>query len=130
MTAPFPSLVRFYVTSLYGIAGIRRAGPARPKADIKKILKTIGIAVLAALVVGDVGVIFGAMNFATYEALKPAGLQGFLLLNAATTTSLLVFMIGFITALSTYCASRAETYLLALPIAPRPLLAAKMIMVY
>jgi ABC-2 type transport system permease protein len=125
MTSPFPSLVRFYVRSVYGLSGAKRTAPG-----VKKTLKTAGIALLVLLVVADIGVIFVAMNLSMYEALKPAGLQGLLLLNAATSAALVVFVLGFVTALSTYCMSQAETALLALPIAPRALLGAKLIMVY
>jgi len=131
MRAPFPSLVRFYVRALYGLSG---SGSARSdsggKAAAKRTLKAVGIALLAALVVGDVLVLFVTMDLAMYEALKPAGLQGLLVLNATTTASCIVFLLGFITALSTYCMSQAETSILALPVKPRHLLGAKMIIVY
>jgi ABC-2 type transport system permease protein len=129
MTAPFPSLIRFYVLSLYAPArsALRLRGPA-PSA--KKIAKTIGIVLLAALLAADIGSIFVMMNLTMYAALKPAGLQALLLLNAATTASALVFILGFLTAISTYCMSAADINLLAMPIRGRSLLGAKMAMVY
>lgn len=129
MTAPFPSLVRFLVLSLYAPAR-RAAGAAGAKPSAKRIAKTVGIVLLGLLLAGDVGSIFVMMNLTMYEALKPAGLQGLLLLNAATTASALVFILGFLTAISTYCMSAADSGLLALPLRGRSLLGAKMIMVY
>jgi ABC-2 type transport system permease protein len=85
---------------------------------------------LALFVVGDIGTLFVFMNLSMYAALKPVGLQGLLLLNASIMGALIVFVIGFFTALSTYCASKADVSLLALPIDGRSLLGAKMIMVY
>lgn len=124
MTSPFPSLVLFYVRSVYGLSSRKR------ERGLKGALKAIGIAVLVLLVAADLAVLFFAMDLAMYEALKPAGLQGLLLLNTATTASLIVFTLGFMTALSTYHMSQAETALLALPVKPRHLLGAKMAMVY
>ena len=129
MTAPFPSLVRLYILSLYAPAR-RSDGAKAAKPSAKKIAKTIGIAFLAVLLAGDIGSIFVAMNLTMYAALKPAGLQGLLLLNAATTASAFVFILGFLTAISTYCMSQADSGLLALPIRGRSLLGAKMAMVY
>lgn len=129
MTAPFPSLVRFYVLSFFpSPRGARGAAAAKPSA--KRIAKTVGIALLALLVAADVGGIFVAMNLAMYSALKPAGLQDLLLLNAATTASALVFVMGFLTAVSTYCMSAADSSLLSMPLRGRSLLGAKMVMVY
>ncbi len=124
MTAPFPSLVRFYAKTFYGLGGAQRAS------GIKGILKKVGIAVLAVVVVADVSVIFVGMYLAMYKALKSVGLEDLLLLNAATTASMIVFVLGFVTALSTYYLSQAESALLAMPIKPRHLLGAKMISVY
>ncbi len=124
MTAPFPSLVLFYIRSVYGLSSRKR------ERGLKGALKAIGIAALVLLVAADLAVLFFAMDLAMYEALKPAGLQGLLLLNTATTASLIVFTLGFMTALSTYHMSQAETALLALPVKPRHLLGAKMAMVY
>jgi ABC-2 type transport system permease protein len=130
MTAPFWSLVRFVVVSTYAPSrrGARRA--LGSKRSPKALAKAIGIGALALLVVGDLGTVFAMMNLTMYKALKPAGLQGLLLLNASIMGALLVFVVGFLTALSTYCASKADTSLLALPIEGRSLLGAKMIMVY
>jgi ABC-2 type transport system permease protein len=129
MTAPFPSLLKFYVLSLYAPArGAPAAAAAKPSA--KKVAKTLGIALLAILLTADVGSIFVAMNLSMYEALKPAGLQGLLLLNASITASALVLVLGFLTALSTYYMSQADSGLLALPLRGRSLLGAKMALVF
>jgi ABC-2 type transport system permease protein len=128
MTATFPGLVRFYVLSNY--APSKRDGAPRSKPTAKKIAKTAGIALLALLLVADIGSIFVMMNLTMYSALKPAGLQGLMLLNAATAASAFVFVLGFLTAISTYCMSAADIGLLAMPIRGRELLGAKMAMVY
>jgi ABC-2 type transport system permease protein len=129
MTAPFLSLVRFYALSVYGPA--RRSAAARSaRPSAKKIAKTIGIGLLALLLVADIGSIFVMMNLTMYGALKPAGLQALLLLNAATSASALVFILGFLTAISTYCMSAADSGLLAMPIEGSSLLGSKMALVY
>jgi len=127
MTAPFPSLVRFYVLSLYAPA---RRGAARAKSSAARFAKTAGILLLALFLVADIGSIFVMMNLGMYNALKPAGLQALMLLNAATTASAMVFILGFLTAISTYCMTAADSGLLALPIPGRSLLGAKMALVY
>jgi ABC-2 type transport system permease protein len=128
VTGPFASLVKFYVISLYAPA--RSARPKGSKLQFKTVAKRIGIALLAILLAADVGFIFVAMNLAMYSALKSAGLQSLMLLNAATTASALVFILGFMTAISTYCMSQADQGLIAMPIRGRSLLGAKMAMVY
>jgi ABC-2 type transport system permease protein len=140
MRAQFPSLLRFYVLSTYGLRGRRTAAsgevptaaeaPAGIKPSAKEVAKAIGIAALAILVVGDIGGIFFATNHAMYQALKTQGLQGLLILNSSITASFLVFFLGFATALSTYTFSTAESYLLSLPVRPRHLLGAKIVTVY
>jgi len=119
MTSPFPSLVRFYALTAYA-----------PSKRGAQNAKTVGIAALAVFVVADICGVYGYMNWATYTALKSAGMQGLMLLNATITAALLVFVVSFLTALSTYCASKADTNMLALPIKGRDLLGAKMAMVY
>lgn len=144
MKAQFPSLVRFYVISTYGLRGNPRGGapsapareegragtPMKARSRAKAVAKTIGIAALAVLLAADIGGVFFAQNWAMYRALKTAGLQGLLILNATTTASLLVFFLGFATALSTYTMSTAESFLLSLPVRPRHLLGAKICTVY
>lgn len=138
MRAPFPSLLRFYVASFYGLPGkTRRSGgdegqPAtRGKGNgARSTMRSVGIALLVFLLAGDIVALFSAMDLAMYAALKPLGLQGLLLLNAITTASLFVFVLGFVAALSTYYLSGAETALLALPLKPRHLLGAKIASVY
>lgn len=129
MTPPFASLVRFYATSLY--APVRRAAGAKgARPSAKKVAKAIGMCLLVLLLAADIGSVFVMMNLTAYEALKPAGLQDLLLLNATTTASALVFVLGFLTAVSTYCMSASDTALLAMPIRGSSLLGAKMAMVY
>lgn len=95
------------------------------KAQAKAVAKAVGIALLALLVTADIGGIFFMTNWAMYRALKPEGLQGLLILNSAMSASLLVFILGFATALSTYCLSSAETLMLTLPARPSHVLGAK-----
>lgn len=126
MTAPFPSLVRLYLRSFYGLrplSELKKAGP-------KSILKAVGIVLLALFVIADLGFLFVLSNLTMYDALAPYGLQGLLLLNAATSAALVVFVFGFVMALSTYSLSAAEDSLLALPLDPRAFLGAKLIVVY
>jgi len=129
MTSPFPSLVRFYVLTVYAPAkrGARKEG-ARP--DAKQIARKFGIAALVLLSVGPVVGLYAYMSVMSYDALKGAGLQGLTLLNASISATMLAFVLCFLTAISTYCSSKADTNMLALPIEGRKLLGAKMAMVY
>ena len=139
MRAAFPSLLRFSVLATYGLKG-RGAkdegaikpllGQKRNAVTFKSVAKTAGIAILVVLLVADFVVLFFGTNWAMYQALKPVGLQGLLILNAAMTASFLVFFIGFATALSTYCLSSGESLLLSLPLKPKHLLGAKIVTVY
>jgi len=124
MRSPFPSLALFYAKSLYGL------GAPRASRGLKGVLKALGIAALVLLVVGDISVLFFTTDLGLYNALKPTGRQSLLLLHASTTASLIVLVLGLLTALSTYFMSQAETALLSLPIKPRHLLGAKLGAVY
>ncbi|MBL8968423.1 MAG: hypothetical protein JNG85_15565, partial [Spirochaetaceae bacterium] len=152
MHRPFASLALFYVRSVYGLPDFARrrrgprgaaavpaaraapadpaAAPAAKRAAAKRALKSIGVGLLFLLVAADLAALFGAGYASMYAALKPAGLQSLLLLNAATSASMFLFVIGFVTAISTYYLSQAEAGLLALPIPPRVLLGGKLAMVY
>lgn len=125
MRAPFASLVRLSVLTSYGLGGGAKAQRG-PKAFLKKL----GIGLLAFLVSADFIFLFAMTDIASYGALKPLGLQSLLLLNAAVSASLIVFVMGFLTALSTYCLSPAESLFLALPLRPRHLLGSKFASVY
>jgi ABC-2 type transport system permease protein len=157
MRARFASLLRFSILSLYGLrgSGVLKRGEAvsaasdvvgasgeghnadgkagdgsSSKAQAKAVAKAVGIALLALLVTADIGGIFFMTNWAMYRALKPEGLQGLLILNSAMSASLLVFILGFATALSTYCLSSAETLMLTLPARPSHVLGAKIATIY
>lgn len=129
MTAAFPSLVRFYVLSVYAPAkrGARGAG-ARPTA--KEAAKKLGIGLLFLVSFGQIVGLYAYISVSSYDALKGAGLQSLTLLNASISATVLAFVLCFLTALSTYCSSKADTNMLALPIRGRDLLGAKMAMVY
>jgi ABC-2 type transport system permease protein len=133
MTAPFASLVRFNVLSVYAPArrGAKRAGAKVPAKKVAKdAAKTVGILLLVLICAGQVVGLYGYMSFQSYKALKGAGMQGLVLLNSATSATLVAIVLCFLTALSTYCSSKADTNMLALPIKGRNLLGAKMAMVY
>jgi ABC-2 type transport system permease protein len=135
MRAALPSVIRFYVLSTYGLRGgaaslkAKAAGQGRG-VSAKQVAKTVGIGLLVLLVVADLVVLFFGSNYATYLALKPAGLQDLLLLNGATSATLLVLLFGFITSLSTYSLSGGEGLILALPVRPRHLFTAKLVTTY
>lgn len=126
MGSPFLGLCRIYILSMFGFQLPTKASLRDPK----KLAKGAGIVALVILVLADVGVLFVLMNLNLYDALKPAGLQGLMLLNAASTASVMVFLFGFITGLSTWSMSPMESSFLAMPISPRALLGAKMAMIY
>lgn len=132
MTAPFPSLVRLFILGSLGPAGRgeRRGEAARARPSAKRIAKSLGIGVLIVIVVGQVVGLYAYISYVSFEALKRSGLQDLTLLNAAISASLLVFVMAFLTALSTYCSSKADLGMLALPIKGRDLLGAKMATAY
>ncbi len=126
MRARFPSLCRFSAMATFGVAlpakGVRMTR--------KSALKLAGTIALAVLVSVDIGTLFVMYNLALYDALKPVGLEGMLLLNAATIGSLMLFAFGFITAISTYSQPSMDQILVTLPIPPRETLGAKVAMTY
>jgi ABC-2 type transport system permease protein len=124
MRSAFAVLTRLYFRSIYGW---------KPLSEYKRPrdwLKLAGAILLGLFILGDFGFIFVASAIAQYQALKPQGLEGLLLLNASIMSTMIVFVFGFIMALSTYSLSAAEQQLLALPIRPRAFLGAKFVVVY
>ena len=126
MKSRVANLAILYIKSTFSISLPSSKELRKPKT----IAKTIGIGLGIILLLADVGFIFVMMNLTMYEGLKPAGLQGLMLLNAATTASVLVFILAFMMALSMFSMSGIESGFLVLPFSPRELLAAKMILVY
>lgn len=126
MNLRFWGLVRMYLRSSLGFSLPTRAELRKPKV----LLKTLGIGLGILALSADLGFIFVLMDIKTYDALSPFGLQGLVLLNAATMASMLVFVLAFMMALSMSSSSGIEMGFLALPIPPGELLAAKMVLVY
>jgi len=122
----FRSLTGLYLKSFYNLPSRGGAGKRDPKA----LLKIIGIAVLGVVVAVDFGFIFISINLGLYRGFATLGLQGLLILNAAVMVTALTLVIGFMTALSTYHLNDMENRLLAMPLRPRDLLAAKFAAVY
>ncbi|HWP69146.1 MAG TPA: hypothetical protein VN437_07580, partial [Rectinemataceae bacterium] len=126
MRSRIASLAILYIKSTFSITLPTRKELKKPKT----LFKTIGIGIGILLLIADFSAIFVMMNLSMYDGLKPAGLQGLMLLNAATTASVLVFVLAFMMALSMFSMSGIESGFLVLPFAPRELLAAKMFLVY
>jgi ABC-2 type transport system permease protein len=120
------SLAILYIKSSFSISLPKREELKKPKT----LAKTIGIGLGIILLLADFAFIFVMMNLTMYDGLKPAGLQGLMLLNAATTASVLVFILAFMMALSMFSMAGIESGFLVLPFTPRELLAAKMTLVY
>lgn len=123
----FWSLLGLYLRGFYNLSGKKAPGE---KKSLKDGLKGIGIAVLAAVLVLDIGVIFVFINLGLYDALAPAELQGLVILNVAILATALTLIVGFLTALSTYFMSDMELFLLSMPIRPRALFGAKFGAIY
>ena len=85
MRSPSASLARLYFKTIYGIKPL--SSYTRPRDR----LKLAGIVLLSLVLLGDFGFIFVSSAIAQYDALKPQGLEGLLLLNAAMTASMIVF---------------------------------------
>lgn len=126
MRPRFLSLALLHIRSTFAFSLPTREEFKKPKT----ILKTVGIAIGSLLLLADFGFLFVMMNLTMYEGLKPVGLQGMLLLNAASTASVLVFIMAFMMALSMFSTSGIESGFLVLPFTPPELLGAKMILVY
>lgn len=130
------SLARLYLGSFYNLPGKKAAGdgsvkdPDARRTATKAALKTIGMIVLILLLVADIGVLFVMLNLGLYRGLAAAGMQGLLVLYAGIMATALTLVVGFMTSLSTYYLNDMELQLLAMPIPPRPLLAAKFTAVY
>jgi ABC-2 type transport system permease protein len=105
-----------------------------PKApELKKpktLAKTVGIAVGIVAILADISFLFVIMNLQLYDGLASSGMEGLLLLNAAITASVLVFLLAFMMALSMFSTSDIESGFLVLPFLPQEMLAAKMSLVY
>lgn len=125
MRSPFSSLVRLTLKSSYGFDRGSIAG-----APAKTVAKKAGIALLIVLISADFLFMFGFYYYSAYRALKPLGAQSGILALGAVAASALVFILGFLTAVSTYCPSQAESLFLALPLRPREILGAKFISTY
>ncbi|PKL05810.1 MAG: hypothetical protein CVV53_07550 [Spirochaetae bacterium HGW-Spirochaetae-9] len=120
------SLAVLYIKSSFSISLPKREELKKPKT----LAKTIAIGIGIVFLIADFSLIFVMMNLTMYDNLKPAGLQGLILLNAATTASVLVFILAFMMALSMFSMAGIESGFLVLPFTPRDLLAAKMALVY
>jgi ABC-2 type transport system permease protein len=127
----YPSLARLYIRSFYNISGVKPRGTgAGLKRDLKPVVKAAGFVVLMTLVAGNLGYLFVMLNLGMYKGLATLGMQGLLILNAVVMATMLTFIVGFMTALSTYYLNDMELQLLAMPIQPRALFGAKFTAVY
>lgn len=126
MRSRIVSLAALYVKSSFSFSLPARQELKKPKT----LAKTLGIGIGILLLVADFSIIFVMMDLAMYRGLKPAGLQGLMLLNAATIASAFVFILAFMMALSMFSMSPTESGFLVLPFRPAELLAAKMFLVY
>lgn len=126
MRSRIVSLAILYIKSTFSLSLPSREELKKPK----KLAKTIGIGIGIVLILADVGFMFVMMNMTMYDGLKPAGMQGLMLLNASITASVLVFVLAFMMALSMFSQSGIESGFLVLPFSSRELLAAKMFLVY
>jgi ABC-2 type transport system permease protein len=126
MQQRFGALVLMYLRSSFSFSLPSRAELKKPKV----LLKTLGIGLGVLAIMADIGFVFVMMDLGMYKALAPAGMQSLVLLNAATTAAVLVFVLAFLMALSMFSTSGTDSGFLSLPIPPRELLAGKMILVY
>lgn len=98
--------------------------------NYKDWLKLAGAILVGLFVAADIGFLFVSSAISQYQALKPQGLEGLLLLNGAITASVAVFFLGFIMILSGFSLSPAEAQLFALPLTDRSQLASRFALVY
>jgi ABC-2 type transport system permease protein len=121
------SLSRLYISSFYNFSG---AKPRGAKTGLKPLFKKAAYIALMAIVAGNLGYLFVMLNLGMYKGLATLGMQGLLVLNAVVMATMLTFIVGFMTALSTYYLNDMELQLLAMPIKPRALFGAKFTAVY
>lgn len=126
MKSRLASLAGLYLKSTLNISIPPKEALKKPKT----LLKTVGIGIGILLIIADLGLVFVMMNLSLYNGLKPIGMQGMMLLNAATTASVLVFILSFLLALSMFSMSGMESNMLSMPFSARELLTAKMFLVY
>ena len=120
------ALAAMYLRSSFSLSLPKASELKKPKI----LAKTIGIAVGVVAILADISFLFVIMNLQLYKGLAPLGMEGLLLLNAAITASVLVFVLAFMMALSMFSTSDIESGFLVLPFQPREMLAAKMSLVY
>lgn len=81
-----------------------------------------------------VAVVFGGMLFfyvtTLYGTFKEAGIQSFVLLLLSISATFITLIFGFLQALSMYVTNSTEENLLALPLSPKSLFAAKFLQIY
>ncbi len=123
----YRSLARLYIRSFYNFSGTKARGT---KPGWKPVAKIVGYIALMTLVVGNMGYLFVMINLGMYKGLATMNLQGLLILNAVVMATMLTFIVGFMTALSTYYLNNMELQLLSMPIRPRALFGAKFTAVY
>ncbi len=125
MKSPFASLIGLTLKASYSPGGGSTSiSPARRTA------RNVGIGILIAVIAADFLFMFGFYYLSAYQALKPLGAQSAILALGAIAASMLIFIMGFLMAISTYCPTSAETLFLALPLKPRQILGAKFISSY
>jgi len=96
MKSRLVSLAILYIRSTFSFSLPPREELKKPKT----LAKTIAIGLGILFLVADFSVIFVMMNLTMYAGLKPAGLQELMLLNAATSASVLVFILAFMMAVT------------------------------
>lgn len=126
MNTKLLKLAALYIKSTFAISLPSKSEWKKPKV----LIKWIGIVLLTILVIADFSFIFVMMNLSLYQGLKPAGMQSMMLLNAATTSAVLVFVFSFLMALSMFSLAGIESSFLVLPFSARQLFAAKIALVY
>jgi ABC-2 type transport system permease protein len=122
----FISLFRLYVATTYQPGAILAWFKQGPKG----VAKALGAAVLALYVIAAFSAFLLLSSYQTYAALEPLGLEAVVLQNGVVTATAITVILGFITCLTTYFMSGAESFLLSLPLSPRALFGSKLGLVY
>jgi ABC-2 type transport system permease protein len=113
-----------FLLSLLGLGGDGQ------KLTAKKVLKVAGFSILMLYLSASFIFMFGAIAHTNYMALKPAGLQEYLILNNAIIVSLLTVFMGVLTSISVYSLSEAEQFFMSLPIKSWQFFGSKVVLVY
>lgn len=123
----FTALLKLYIENMYGISSLFSDFLS---GGVKSKLKGFGIALLCLYVIFALGMSMFIMTDALISVLYPAGLFSAAILQICFLATMITFLFGFISVLSTLFLQEAEKIILSMPFTNKELFAAKFILSY